>query len=198
MHLYYDIPKALQFDGNDLKEQLRKDPAMQIDIKRDHRLPNLHGIYHDRYKPGKQTINCYYACKPGKEHVHAPPIGKWHDSIPSIPELQKECEAIARSTLALRELPQDVIDIVSRVRHLAEERPTTRTRLDEEADNSSSLSSAPRKSPALYTTIELLPPGRVVSERQKEWNKSCGREDGLMNRGLARITASLGQRTQWD
>ena len=62
MHLYYDIPKALQYDGNDLKEQLRKDLAMQIDIKRDHRLPNLHGIYHDRYKPGKQTINCYYAC----------------------------------------------------------------------------------------------------------------------------------------
>jgi hypothetical protein len=162
MHLYYDIPKALQFDGNDLKEQLRKDPAMQIDIKRDHRLPNLHGIYHDRYKPGKQTINCYYACKPGKEHVHAPPIGKWHDSIPSIPELQKECEAIARSTRTLRELPH-VIDIVARARYLAEERPTKRARLDEEADNSSSLSSATPKSPApLSTTIELLPPVVVV------------------------------------
>ena len=77
IHLYYDIPEALQFDGNDLRRELAKDPTMKFDIKRDHRVPNLHGIYHDRYKPGKQTINCYYACKPGEEHVHAPPTGKW-------------------------------------------------------------------------------------------------------------------------
>ena len=166
MHLYYDIPKALQFDGNDLKEQLRKDPAMQIDIKRDHRLPNLHGIYHDRYKPGKQTINCYYACKPGEEHVHAPPTGKWYDSIPSIPELEKECQAVARSTRTQRELPHDVIDIISRVSHLAEERPTKRARLDEEeADNSTSLSASLKSTPALRsTTIELLPLPPVVVE----------------------------------
>jgi hypothetical protein len=55
--------------------------------------------------------------------VHAPPTGKkWYDSISSIPELQKECEAIARSTRTLREFPHDVIDVVSRARHLAEER----------------------------------------------------------------------------
>jgi hypothetical protein len=195
--LYYDIPEHLKFNGNDLKDELRKDPAIKIDITRDQKLPNLHGIYHDQYRPGKQNVHCYYACKPGTEHVHAPTTGKWYDSIPSIPELQKECEAIARSTLALRELPQDVVDIVSRVRHLAEERPTKRTCLDEEADNSSSLSSAPLKSLALSTTIELLPPV-AVSERQKEWNKPFGREDGLMQRGLARITASLEQRTQCD
>jgi len=168
MHLYYDIPKALQFDGNDLKEQLRKDPAMQIDIKRDHRLPNLHGIYHDRYKPGKQTINCYYACKPGEEHVHAPPTGKWYDSIPSIPELEKECQAVARSTRTQRELPHDVIDIISRVSHLAEERPTKRTRLGEEADNSSSLSALPKLPPALLSTTTELPPIVVVEEPPEE------------------------------
>jgi hypothetical protein len=88
---------------------------MKIDIKRDQKLPNLYGMYHDhahQYRPGKQIVRCYYACKPGKEHVHAPTIGKRYDSIPSIPELQKECEAIARSTRTLRELPQDVIDRV--------------------------------------------------------------------------------------
>jgi hypothetical protein len=114
IHVYYDIPKPLKFNGNDLKDELRKDPTMKMDIKRDRMLPNLHGIYHDQYRPCKQqTVHCYYACKPGKEHVHAPPTEKWYDSIPSIPELQKECEAIAHSTRMLRELPHDVIDIVS-------------------------------------------------------------------------------------
>jgi hypothetical protein len=109
MHLYYDIPESLRFNGNDLKDQLRKDPAMKIDIKRDQRIPNFHGIYHDQYRPKKkQTVHCYYVCKPGEEHVIAPPTGKWFDSIPSIPELQKECQAIARSTRTLRELPHDV------------------------------------------------------------------------------------------
>jgi hypothetical protein len=70
MHLYYDIPEPLKFNGNDLKDELRKDPAMKMDIKRDQKLPNLHGIYHDQY-----NVHCYYACKPGKEHVHAPATG---------------------------------------------------------------------------------------------------------------------------
>jgi hypothetical protein len=79
---------------------------MRIDIKRHHKLPNLHGIYHDQYRPDtKKNIHCYYACKPGEEHVHAPPTEKWHDSIPSIPELEKECQAVARSTRMQRELP---------------------------------------------------------------------------------------------
>ena len=167
MHLYYDIPESLRFNGDDLKDELRRDPAMRIDIKRHHKLPNLHGIYHDQYRPDKKkNIHCYYACKPGEEHVHAPPTGKWHDSIPSIPELEKECQAVARSTRTQRELPHDVIDIISRVSHLAEERPTKRTRLDEEeADNSTSLSASLKSTPALRsTTIELLPLPPVVVE----------------------------------
>jgi hypothetical protein len=137
MHLYYDIPEPLKFNGNDLSNVLRKDPVMQNEIKRDQNLPNLHGIYHDQYKPGKWNTHCYYACKPGEEYVHALPTGKkWYDTISSIPELQKECDAISCSTRKLREFPHDVIDIVSRVRHLVEnERPTKRTRLDEDTDN---------------------------------------------------------------
>jgi hypothetical protein len=42
MHLYYDIPMQLKFNGNDLNNALRKDPAMKNDIKRDQKLPNLH------------------------------------------------------------------------------------------------------------------------------------------------------------
>ena len=76
-----------------------KDPVMQNEIKQDQNLPNLHGIYHDKYKPGKQNTHCYYACKPGEEYVHAlPKEKKWYDSISSIPKLQKECDAIAHST----------------------------------------------------------------------------------------------------
>jgi hypothetical protein len=77
--------------------------------------------------------------------VHALPTGKkWYDTISSIPELQKECDAISRSTRKLREFPHDVIDIVSRVRHLEEnERPTKRTRLDEDTDNVSTRLSFP-------------------------------------------------------
>jgi hypothetical protein len=156
MHLYYDIPMQLKFNGNDLNNALRKDPAMKNDIKRDQKLPNVYGIYHDHYKPVGQNIHCYYACKPGEEYVHAPPTGnKWYDSIASIPELQKECEAIARSTRKLREFPHDVIDIVSRARHLEEqERPTKRTRLDEDTDNASRLSSLV---PSTETSKKSLP-----------------------------------------
>jgi len=85
------------------------------------------------------------------------------DTIPSIPELQKECEAIARSTRTPREFPYDVIDIVSQARYRAEERPTKRTRPEEKADNSStSLSLTTPESPALPMTIELVLPSAVV------------------------------------
>jgi hypothetical protein len=91
-------------------------------------------------------------------------VGKWYDTIPSLPELQKEYDAVAHSTRTTqRELPHDVIDIVSQAtRHLqAEERSRKRTHLDEEVDNSStSLSSEPPKSPAPSMT---LPPVVVVS-----------------------------------
>ena len=109
---------------------------MSVDTRRDHNLPNMHGIYHGQYKTGNKNVHCYYACEPGQEYVYAPPQGKrWFDSIPSIPELQKECEAIAPSTRTmLREFPHDVIHIVSAARHLAaEERPRKRTRVLEDS-----------------------------------------------------------------
>jgi hypothetical protein len=99
MHLYHDIPEPLKFNGNDLSNVLRKDPSMQNEIKQDQNLPNLHGIYHDQYKLSWWNTHCYYACKPSKEYVHAPPKGnKLYDSISSIPELQKECDTIGHWT----------------------------------------------------------------------------------------------------
>jgi hypothetical protein len=101
-------------------------------------------------------------CDPdGNECVTIPPVGKWYDTIPSLLELQKECDAIARSSRTARELPPDVIDIVSRARHLAaEERPRKRTRLEEAVDNSSTRLSCsePPQSPALSssTTLEVV------------------------------------------
>jgi hypothetical protein len=44
MHVYYDIPEPLKFNGSDLSNVLRKVPAIQNEIKRDQNLPNLHGI----------------------------------------------------------------------------------------------------------------------------------------------------------
>jgi hypothetical protein len=38
MHLYYGIPTYLKLNGNDLKNALRKDPAIKNDIKRDQKL----------------------------------------------------------------------------------------------------------------------------------------------------------------
>jgi hypothetical protein len=38
MHLHYDIPEPLKFNGNDLKD------------KQDQKLANLYGIYHDQYR----------------------------------------------------------------------------------------------------------------------------------------------------
>jgi hypothetical protein len=152
------IPEPLLFNGNDLNNALLKDPALKLDIEAEKTAPNRYGIYHDTYRPrGRRRTHCYYLCDPadGNECVSSPPVGKWYDTIPSLPELQKECDAIARSTRTLRELPHDVIDIVSKARHLAaEERPRKRTHLEEEVDNSSTrLPSEPPKSPALSTTL---------------------------------------------
>jgi hypothetical protein len=57
MHLYYDIPESLRFNGDDLKDELRRDLTMWIDIKQQHKLPNLHGIYHDQYRPIKRKTS---------------------------------------------------------------------------------------------------------------------------------------------
>jgi hypothetical protein len=48
---------------------------MKIDINRDHKLPNLRGVYRDQHIPCKQ-VHRYHACKPGEERVHAPPQGR--------------------------------------------------------------------------------------------------------------------------
>jgi hypothetical protein len=163
-HKWFTIPEPLQFNGNDLNNALLKDPALKLDIVAEKSAPNQFGIYHDTYRPKdtNRKTQCYYLCDPdSKECVNSPPVGKaWYDTIPQIFD---EIQALERATRTLRELPHDVIDIVARARYLAEERPTKRARLDEEADNSSSLSSATPKSPApLSTTIELLPPVVVV------------------------------------
>jgi hypothetical protein len=87
-------------------------------------------------------------------------VGKWYDTIPSPLEIEKEFDAIATSTRTRpRELPPDVIDIVSKARHLAEEeRPRKRKYLEEEVDNSfTRLSSS--ESPASSSTT--LPPAVV-------------------------------------
>jgi hypothetical protein len=44
IHLYYDIPEPLKFNGNDLNDELRRDKAMEMDIKQNHKLPNLHMV----------------------------------------------------------------------------------------------------------------------------------------------------------
>jgi hypothetical protein len=165
-HKWFAIPEPLQFDGNDINDALRNVPALKLDIEAEKSSPNKFGIYHNMYrerKNGDRKNHNYYLCDPdGNECVINPPVGKWYDTISSLSELQKECDAIACSTRTTqRELLHDVIDIVSQATHLlAEERPRKRTHLDEEVDNSStSLSSEPPKSPALSTT---LPPVVLV------------------------------------
>ena len=88
---------------------------MKLDIKAEKSALNQFGIYHDTYQPkGALRNHCYYLCDPGNECVLNPSVGKWYDTIPSLPELQKECDAIVCSTRTTqRELPHDVIDIVS-------------------------------------------------------------------------------------
>ena len=114
-HKWFSIPEPLQFNGNDINDALRKDPALQLDIKAEKSIPNQFGIYHDRYRPRRNDTNrtlthCYYLCDPGNECVLNPPVGKCYDTIPSLPELQKECDAIACSARTTqRELPHDVI-----------------------------------------------------------------------------------------
>ena len=161
-HKWFTIPEPLQFDGNDLNNALLKDPALKLDMKAEKSVPNQFGIYHDTYRPRRDDANrrvahCYYLCDPdGKECINSPPVGKvWYDTIPSIPELQKECEALVRSTRTLRELPHDAIDIVSRARYLAEERPTKRTHLGEDADNVSTRLSSPGPSTETSKSLPL-------------------------------------------
>jgi hypothetical protein len=45
------IPEPLQFDGNDLNNALRKDPALKLDIGAEKSARYQFGIYHDTYRP---------------------------------------------------------------------------------------------------------------------------------------------------
>jgi hypothetical protein len=99
-HKWFTIPEPLLFNGNDLNNALLKDPALKLDIKAEKLAPNQFGTYHDTYWPGdtNRKTQCYYLCdSDGNESVSSPPVGKWYDTIPSLPELQKECDAIACS-----------------------------------------------------------------------------------------------------
>jgi hypothetical protein len=49
-HAWYSIPELLQFNENDLKNALQKDPALTLDIKAEKSSPNQFGIYHDTYR----------------------------------------------------------------------------------------------------------------------------------------------------
>jgi hypothetical protein len=88
-HKWFSIPEPLQFNGDDINDALRKDPALQLDIKAEKSIPNQFGIYHDIYRPmGPTNTNrktqCYYLCDPGNECVLNPPVGKWYDTIPCV------------------------------------------------------------------------------------------------------------------
>jgi len=46
-HKWFTIPEPLQFDGNNVNNVLRKDPALKLDILAEKSAPNQFVIYHD-------------------------------------------------------------------------------------------------------------------------------------------------------
>jgi hypothetical protein len=125
-HKWFTIPEPLHFDGNDLNNALRKDPALKLDIEAEKSAPNQFGIYHDTYRPrrdGSRKTHCYYLCDPdGKERVNSPPVGKaWYDTIP---QKLDEIQALERATRnkEQRQFPADVIDLVCKANLLVHER----------------------------------------------------------------------------
>jgi hypothetical protein len=65
--------EAGEYNYDEMKRWSR---SMKINIKRNHKLPNLCGrVYRYQHIPGKQ-VHCYHAWKPGEERVHAPPQGR--------------------------------------------------------------------------------------------------------------------------
>jgi hypothetical protein len=101
-HKWFSIPEPLQFNGKDINDALRKDPALQLDIKAEKSIPNQFGIYHDIYRPmGPTNTNrktqCYYLCDPGNECVLNPPVGKkWYDTVPKT--FDEEIQALERAS----------------------------------------------------------------------------------------------------
>ena len=80
-------PRALQVNGNDLNNALKKDPALKLDIKAEKSASNQFGIYHDMFLPrrddaNRQKTHCYYLHDPdGNECVSSLPVGKkWYDT----------------------------------------------------------------------------------------------------------------------
>jgi hypothetical protein len=55
-HARYSVPEPLQFNGNDLKNALQKDPALTFDIKAEKSAPNQFETYHDTYWPRGATV----------------------------------------------------------------------------------------------------------------------------------------------
>ena len=128
-HKWFTIPQPLQFDGNDLNNALLKDPGLKLDIKAEKSAPNQFGIYHDTFRPkrndgNRQPSHCYYLCDPNaNECVINPPVGKkWYDTIEDI---SNEIQALGCATRAQeqeRQFPADVIDLVSKVKAIVQER----------------------------------------------------------------------------
>jgi hypothetical protein len=155
-HKWFTIPEPLQFNGNDINNALRKDPALQLDIKAEKLAPNQFGIYHDVYRPMGPTntnkiTHCYYLCDPGIECVKSPPVGKkWYHTIPDmVDEIQAPLERASRNK-EQRQFPADVIDLVSKAKTLVQERdtlenerPTKRRCLGDETNDSSNNSAEP-------------------------------------------------------
>jgi hypothetical protein len=131
-HKWFTIPEPLQFNGNDLNNALRKDPALKLDIKGEKSTPNQFGIYHDTYRPrrddaNRQKTHCYYLCDPANDCVINPPVGKkWYDTIPQV--IDEEIQALERATRnkEQRQFPPDVIDLVSKAKALVQQRDKER------------------------------------------------------------------------
>jgi len=86
--------------------------------------PNHLGIYHDTYRPddASRSLHCYYLCDPDhNEYVKSPLIGK--ACYDTIPELIDEIEALERASRnkEQRQLPADVVDLVSKANALVHE-----------------------------------------------------------------------------
>jgi hypothetical protein len=101
-----------------------RDPALKLDIEAEKSALNQFGIYHDTYRrDGKGRTHCYYLCDPGNECVLNPPVGKkWYDTVPKT--FDEEIQALERASRnqQQRELPVDVIDLVSKAKSLVRER----------------------------------------------------------------------------
>ena len=124
-HNWFTIPEPLQFNGNDLNNALLKDPALKLDIDAEKSAPNQFGIYHNTYRPSdaNRKIHFYYLCDPdGNGCVKSPPLGMaWYDTVPQLIDKIQALECATRNK-ERRELPADVIDLVSKAKALVQER----------------------------------------------------------------------------